>query len=980
MRAAQSPISLFLITLLLLCEGHIFGAPTPVMEWRFEAVQVTGQTVKASVGGLDGTATKLARLSASPAYMDFDGTQSVLVKPKGEAPNLPAQKLTVEVWVALRETCEWGGFVGYFQDNGTFEKGWVLGNRRDSFSFGLSSKGADDGDGSMTYLVASQPVPLRKWCHVVGTYDGSSLHIYVNGELSASSKAQKGDLLYTPADLMIGAYKDDDEFNCMDGALNLVRLYDTALTADEVRERYAGTRQTFDSAPPLAVARPVFEPILIDGPWASFGPQGVATIRWDTKQSCPSVLKLGKQGDAPKEVRTEALTTSHSVRLEGLEHNTTYHYSISAPLGDTLAETPTYSLDTQFDYSPSPLPAGARPYPAGATDDLFARAAEFILRESGIDRGYCLDLGCGDGRLGWEIARRSGLRVVGVSTDAAALARGREALLAAGCYGPRLTLHKLDSLADLPFADYTFNLVISDEALTSGALPSSAAEVFARLRPLGGRAYVGAPAGKETALQSWLRGADGSDRAPRPAIGATPPPRDPVRRLQDGPGGKWAILEHRESLPGAGEWTHAYGNAAQTAGSGDYLVYGTTGDNLEVQWFGLPGPNAMVDRLARKQGPLSTAGRLFTLANDRLIAQDAYNGTILWSTEMPGLLRNNLPRNTGNACANDDYLFVAMRDRCWRFDTATGQRSFSYPVTKGQSDDEMSWGYVACSGGVLVGSAVRRGNFETEYKGPRFWFDGQTGRDVLNVCSDGLFACAIDDGTCLWTYSGGLVINSTLAMSGGRLYFLESRAPEALEAVSRQLGAPLWSDVRLVALDVRTGQVLWTRPFEHPEQPIVVYLLCDAERLAVVSSLGGKYRVRTFSTGDGAPGWQVEDPWRTNNHGHHIQHPVLTMGRLFLEPHVYDWETGSKFEVTFPGRSKCGTITAAATLLHYRDYSDEVWNLTTNTQSEFNLLRSGCWIGMISGNGLLMSPESAGGCTCRWPIYTSLTYRTKNDY
>jgi len=388
----------------------------------------------------------------------------------------------------------------------------------------------------------------------------------------------------------------------------------------------------------------------------------------------------------------------------------------------------------------------------------------------------------------------------------------------------------------------------------------------------------------------------------------------------------------------------------------------------------------MVDRLARKQGPLSTAGRLFTLGNDRIIAQDAYNGTILWSVELPGLLRNNIPRNTGNACANDEQLFVAMRDHCWRLSTATGEREFSYPVTDGPTEEEMSWGYVACTGGVLVGSAVRRGNFETEYKAPRYWFDGKTGRDVLNVCSENLFACAIDDGTRLWTYSGGLVINPTISMSGGRLYFLESRSHEAREATWRQLGPELWSDVRLVALDVRTGAVVWSRPFVHPQAPIVIYLVCSPERVAVVSSLEGQYRTRTFATRDGAEGWQAQDPWRSDNHGHHIQHPVLTMGRLFQEPYVYDWETGQKLAVTFPGRSKCATMTGAATVLHYRDYNDEVWDLCTDTQSEFNLLRSGCWIGMISGGGLLMTPESAGGCSCRWPIYTSLTYRTKDDY
>lgn len=543
-----------LVAVLLMCAGQGYAAPAPALEWRFDAASVTGQAVKAAVGGLNGKLAKPARLSATPSYMDFDGTESVLVKAKGEAVELPTSEISVEVWVALRETPVWGGFVGYVQDNGTFEKGWVLGNHNDRFSFAVSSEGADDGDGALTYLDAAQPVPLRKWCHVVGTYDGSWLRVYVNGELSASSQAQKGPILYPPADLVIGAYKDDDEFFCLDGGLHLARLYSAALTAEEVRDRYASTRQVFDKAPPLPAPKQVWEPILIDGPRASFGPRGVATVSWETRQPCATVLKFGKQAAATKEIRKEAPTRSHSVRLEGLEPNTAYSYSIRTPLGGTMAETAACTFDTQFDYSPAPLPASARPY-AVAKNDLVAQAAEFILRDRGIDRGYCLDLGCGDGRLGWEIAKRSGLKVVGVSTDAAAVARGREALLASGCYGPRLTLRNLDSLTDLPFADYTFDLIISGEALASGALPGSAAEVFAKLRPLGGKAYVGAPAkagATRATLEAWLRGADGADQAPTPAIGAAPPPRDPERRLQDGPDGRGQSWSTRGPCPGPG--------------------------------------------------------------------------------------------------------------------------------------------------------------------------------------------------------------------------------------------------------------------------------------------------------------------------------------------------------------------------------------------------------------------------------------------
>ncbi|MGD8240246.1 MAG: PQQ-binding-like beta-propeller repeat protein, partial [Armatimonadota bacterium] len=595
------------------------------------------------------------------------------------------------------------------------------------------------------------------------------------------------------------------------------------------------------------------------------------------------------------------------------------------------------------------------------------------LEHSGIDRGYCIDYGWADGRLAREIAQRSGLYVVGVSTDRAAVQRGRERLLAAGAYGSRVTLRHVESLDRLPFPDMCANLIVSGELIAGGQLGGDAGEVMRKLRPEGGKAYLGVPRSDgadvtRKQIQEWLKG---------PTSDTTPDSGGGVRsRIVKGAAGLWAVLHRPDPLPGAGQWTHAYGSAGQSANSGDELVRGEAGTTLEVQWFGLPGPNAMMDRQVRMQGPLSTAGRIFVLGHERVIALDAYNGAILWSMEIPHFRRTNIPRNTGNACASREYLFLAVRDRCWRLDADSGRRGMSYRL----ADDGYDWGYVATDGARLFGSAVRRGSMEAGFAGPQFWFDKRSGADTHNVCSDNLFADRIGDGKRLWTYSNGLIINPTISMGGGQIYFLESRSLEAAGSPGRKLGPELWGDVRLVALSARTGKAIWEQPFDMANQPIVVYLVHHDEQVGVVSSFGGEYDIRVVAARDGSPRWQVRPRWRSNNHGHHIQHPVIARGRLFQEPNVYDWETGAKIDTEFPWRSKCGTITGAANMLHYRDFNDEVWDLDSNTQSEFARLRSNCWIGLISGHGLLMSPVSGGGCSCGWPVYTSMAYRTKDDY
>ena len=702
----------------------------------------------------------------------------------------------------------------------------------------------------------------------------------------------------------------------------------------------------------------------LDGPWATFARQQEATVRWETQEVCPTVLEFAAPGTEWVERRDDAPVRSHAVTLTGLRRNTEYRYRLCTGPGPEATVSDEYTLDTEFDFSIPELPPDASPYPPDALTSRYERAAAEILKRSGIDRGYCLNYGCGDGRLGYEITRRSGLQVIGYSADRTAVERGRQRLLAVGVYGSRVTLQHVASLDRLPLVDGSVNLVISDEALATGRAPGQAAEVARKLRPCGGRAFMGGPGAVERFMAEWLRG-------------LTAPEGVTSRTITAG-GSGWAVLERPDALPGAGEWTHAYGTAGQTANSGDELVGGEAGKTLEVQWFGLPGPNAMLDRQVRMQGPLSAFGRVFVLGWDRVIALDAYNGAILWSAEIPDLRRTNIPRNCGNACANATSLFLAVRGACWEMDAATGERKrvFRTDEAGGPTD----WGYVGQDGARLIGSAVRAGNMETEYAGWDRWFDAPSGPETFTVCSDTLFAEDLEHGGRLWTRAGGLVLNPTIGLGGGRVYFLESRNETVRNAEARRFGPELWADVHLVALDSATGEPVWERPYPIGTQPIVAYLVTHGEQVAISASYDGEYHVDCFAAATGEPVWQARHPWRSDNHGHHIQHPVIAQERLFLEPIVYDWATGVKLEVPFPSRNKCGTITGAANLLHYRDYNDEVWDLQTGTQSEFPGLRSNCWVGLISGNGLLLSPVSAGGCSCEWPIFCSMAYRTKDGY
>jgi hypothetical protein len=170
-------------------------------------------------------------VSAYNKSIEFDGRNSyVEVADNLANATLPQRTMSIEAWVKLNSHTTWGGYIGALEDNGTYEKGWVLGNHGKQFSFALASKGADDGNGFMTYLDAPSEFNYDQWNHIVGTYNGATMKLYINGRAVATSGVQSGDILYDSNSFFdIGVYHDDNEFFVMDGQLDDVRLWDVAL-------------------------------------------------------------------------------------------------------------------------------------------------------------------------------------------------------------------------------------------------------------------------------------------------------------------------------------------------------------------------------------------------------------------------------------------------------------------------------------------------------------------------------------------------------------------------------------------------------------------------------------------------------------------------------------------------------------------------------------------------------------------------------
>lgn len=561
-----------------------------------------------------------------------------------------------------------------------------------------------------------------------------------------------------------------------------------------------------------------------------------------------------------------------------------------------------------------PAPPGVMP----AVDPRFVQAAEEVLRRTGVKDGYCLDLGCGDGQLTLELARRSRLRVYAVDADPANVRAARERLDAAGLYGPRASVHHA-APGRLAYPDYFADLVVSGRSVVEGP-QAVRREAIARFqRPHGGQACVGIPG----AMQQWARGA----------------------------------------LTGAADWTHQYADPANTLCSGDLLPRRP----LEMLWFrqtDLPMPS----RHGRGPAPLVSQGRMYVEGLDALRAVNIYNGATLWQTPLAGVLRaNHQDHLTGvaatgsNVCLGGERLFVRAEGRCLVLDAKTGRRLAQWNPPPASDGATGPWGYIAWADGTLFGSIA---NAEHTVKESWRTFLGKLDMTRLLSESTMLFALDATTGRLKWTYTAEhSVRHNAIAIGAGRVYLIDrplASGDTARRTAARAEQAP----GRLVCLDAATGRTLWRADGQGFGTMLalstahdVLLMAYQASRFPLDSELGG--RMAAWRASRGAKLWDVDADYRSR--------PILIDRAIYAEPGKWDLLTGEELPFEFTRSYGCGILAASERLLVYRSATLGYRDLETGSETEnYGGIRPGCWINAIPAGGLVLMADAASWCTCSY--------------
>ena len=160
--------------------------------------------------------------------LKFDGKNDYVKIPDAPSINID-DIITIEAWVQFNEGYVIQSIISKSSISQANSFVFPRFDKKNQFTFWLHN-----GDTWQTLNVGSV-IPYMEWNHVVGTYDGSEMKIYVDGTLTGAQSASGGITTNTNP-LSIGYQPGTREY--FSGIIDEVRIYNRALTADEIKASY----------------------------------------------------------------------------------------------------------------------------------------------------------------------------------------------------------------------------------------------------------------------------------------------------------------------------------------------------------------------------------------------------------------------------------------------------------------------------------------------------------------------------------------------------------------------------------------------------------------------------------------------------------------------------------------------------------------------------------------------------------------------
>lgn len=544
-----------------------------------------------------------------------------------------------------------------------------------------------------------------------------------------------------------------------------------------------------------------------------------------------------------------------------------------------------------------------------------ARDADQLLRESGFRGGFIVHLGESDPDLILALRQSESTQVHGLVRDAARLTEIRDQIQASGHYGDVSVDHFTGEA--LPYTDNLVNLFVSEDL---GDVAIS--EVLRVLVPNG------------------------------------------VAMIRRGDSWEKTVKPRPENID---EWSHYLHDATGNSVAHDDVV----APPRHLQWVGSPRWSRHHDRMASMSALVSTAGRMFYIMDEgsrisiqlppkwKLIARDAFNGSVLWKRDIPDWQSHLWPLKSGPtqlsrrlvSSENEVFVTLGYNAPLTALDAATGETLRTYEGSDATEE-------ILHTNGKLF-LVVRKGTAELQNYVP---INGRVG-DQANVREN-----------FFWNEEPRVVMAFDAA-SGEPLWSRKTRiSPLTLAADGSNVY--LHDGERLISLNQQTGDLAWqTEPVTRRES----FTFNFGPRLVlhedVVLYSGGDGNMTSFDSKTGVELWKSSFP----NSGYQSPQDLMVVdGLVWVAPLTSGKDTG-----VYTGRDpRTGEIKKEFApdvdtyWFHHRCYiakATDNFLMPSRTGIEFvdpdqehwdihHWVRGGCLYGVMPCNGLTYAPPH--NCAC----------------
>ena len=472
------------------------------------------------------------------------------------------------------------------------------------------------------------------------------------------------------------------------------------------------------------------------------------------------------------------------------------------------------------------------------------------------------------------------------------------------------------------------------------------------------------------------------------------------------------IIRRVGALPGAADWTHQYGNVANTVKSNDSRVKLPLG----VLWFGGSSNMDVLPRHGHGPPEQVVGGRLFIQGMNSLSARDVYTGRVLWKREFedlgtfdvyydntytneplnPKYNQVHIPGANGrgtNYVVTADRVYMLEGNTCHVIDPATGKTIDEYRLPT--DGDDVEWGYIGVYEDVLIGGvgfAQYRKRHDLKFQSDRKLRNSKKGfgtKSFDRAASQALVGMDRHTGKVLWQVDAkNSFWHNGIAAGGNQIYLLD-RLPKKIEEALLRRGKSEVDQYRIVAIDYLTGEQNW-EVTENVFGTWLAYsqefdLLLQAGASASDRLYGEPPRgMAVYRARDGSVKWfdserRYSGPCilhndliitNTNSYSHSAGAFYLLDGKQKMVPNPV---TGEMQPWKLTRAYGCNSIIASENMLTFRSGAAGFYDLKSNSGTgNLGGFKSGCTSNLVAAGGVLNAPDYTRTCSCSYQNQTSL--------